>query len=204
MSGQWNRKSGGHVFLNDPRSLVEGLLDNGTLSVIRDGFFETPPEVVEQMLQLVWPKIGERILEPSAGLGAIANLLPVIIKSDIVCIERNQERCDILRSKGYHVICADFLATNLTERFYTIYMNPPFEEMQDVDHVMKAHSYLQHGGQMVSVMSPAPFFRQDKRAEAFRSWFQQNKGTRHMLADDAFKASGTGVQGTSLVVLKRV
>ena len=117
MGGQWNRKSGGHVFLNDPRSLVEGLLDNGTLTVVRDGFFETPPDVVEQMLQLVWPKAGEKILEPSAGLGAIANLLPVIIKSDIVCIERDPTRCEVLRTKGYHVICADFLATNLTERF---------------------------------------------------------------------------------------
>ena len=41
MGGKWNRKAGGHVFDADPRPAVEGLLDNGTLAVEKDGFFET-------------------------------------------------------------------------------------------------------------------------------------------------------------------
>ena len=70
LGGKWNRKAGGIVFAVDPRPQIEGLIENGALTVERDGFFETPHSVVEQMLELLplppcW--VRARVSVPSTG-----------------------------------------------------------------------------------------------------------------------------------------
>jgi len=65
LGGKWNRKRGGHVFPMDPRPQVEGLVESGTLIIERDGFFETPPEIVKRMVELVNP-IGKILELPPA------------------------------------------------------------------------------------------------------------------------------------------
>lgn len=198
MGGKWNRKEGGHIFKVDPRPTVAGLLDNGTLAVERDGFFETPPEIVGRMLELVL--VRGKVLEPSAGLGAIATRLPV--GRDMVwCIEKNPDRSNILREKGYRVECMDFLSMS-EEYFDTVVMNPPFEQGQDIDHVRHAYDLLAPGGQLVSVMSEGPFFRQDKKATAFREWLEGVGHQKERLPAGAFKNSGTGVNACLIVVHK--
>lgn len=196
MGGKWNRKLGGHAFHTDPRPNVEGLLQNGTLLVERDGFFETPLDVIDRMTALVWPD--GRVLEPSAGLGAIAKELRVP-KSDIQCIEKNTQRAEALQAKGYAVQCADFLTVSPSE-FDTILMNPPFEEGQDIDHVMHAFKFLAPGGSLVSVMSAGAFFRSDRKATYFRDWLASVHGTMHKLPDNSFKASGTVVNACLVVI----
>ena len=197
MGGKWNRKAGGHIFKVDPRPSVEGLLESGVLEVERDGFFETPASVVDRMLELAWPN--GRILEPSAGLGAIADRLPVS-RDTITCIEKNQARADELIKKGYSTFCDDFLQrTGLVAD--TIYMNPPFEQGQDIDHVQHAYKLLAHVGTLVSVMSEGPFFRGDSKAKAFREWFQEIGGYSEVLPPGSFQESGTGVNAR-LVVLQ--
>lgn len=200
MGGKWVRARKGHVFKTDPRPSVEGLLDSGTLTVERDGFFETPPEVVSRMLELVpFPSDG-MILEPEAGLGAIADKLPD--KSRVVCVEKNRQRADVLEGKGYKVHCLDFLTFDPAPVWQVIYMNPPFEELQDIEHVRKAYEVLSDGGTMVSVMSESPFFRKDKKAVEFRAWLDEVGRRYEKLPSDSFKASGTGVQ-TRLVIIKK-
>ena len=198
MGGKWARSAKAHLFKTDPRQSVEGLIANGTLVVEKDGFFETPLAVVKMMLDLVAP-VG-LILEPEGGLGAIVDNLG-IPKTRIICIEKNQQRADVLKSKGYRVFCEDFLECK-TVKCNTIYMNPPFEAGQDIDHVKHAYSLLRPGGEMVSVMSTGAFFRNDKKAKAFRDWFALKKGIDVKLPSNSFKESGTGVNAC-LVVLKK-
>jgi hypothetical protein len=190
---------GGHVFQFDPRSQVDGLLESGNLTIERDGFFETPPAVVKRMTELVWPS--GKVLEPSAGLGAIVDHLP-IEKTSILCIEKNTQRVADLKEKGYTVQCGDFL-TMTPGKFDAIFMNPPFEEGQEIDHVQHAFSCLAPGGGLVSVMSAGPFFRGDRKAVAFREWFESADGTKESLPPESFKVSGTGVN-TCLVVVRNV
>lgn len=200
MGGKWNRKKGGHVFSMDPRPQIEGFIENGTLTVERDGFFETPPEIMDRMIELVYP--GGRVLEPSAGLGAIADNLP-IPKNQIFCIEKNEQRAKVLSEKGYNVRCGDFLEYNPPhDEFDTIFMNPPFEEGQDIDHVSHAYRRLAPGGNMVSVMSEGPFFRSDKKAVAFRNWLEKIDGKSYKLPPQSFKGSGTGANAR-LIVIRR-
>lgn len=198
MGGKWNRGKGGHVFKTDPRASVEGLLDNGTLTVARDGFFDTPKAIVDRMVSLVWPT--GAVLEPSAGMGAIADNLPQVY-SDLTCVEKNADRANALHLKGYAVHCMDFLQYEETT-FDTIYMNPPFEDSQDIDHVMHAYELLEPDGKMVAIMGKGAFFRSDKKAVAFREWLDRVGGWSEQLPDGSFKESGTGV-ATRIVVIER-
>lgn len=199
MGGKWSRKKGGHVFPTDPLLQLGVLVENGALTVERDGFFETPPEIVELMVGLV--NLTGKVLEPSAGLGAIADNLPVP-KSRIFCIEKNEQRAMVLSKKGYHTLCCDFLEFHTSAKFDTVIMNPPFEEGQDIAHVRHAYSCLAPEGSMVSVMSEGSFFRDDKTATTFRDWLERVGGESHKLPPQSFKKSGTGVY-TRLIVIHK-
>ena len=202
MGGKWDRKAGGHMFKLDPRSSVDGLLENGSIAVERDGFFETPIKIVNRMLELV--PITERclILEPSAGLGAIAKNLPAE-RGLIICVEKNPDRAAQLEDYGFETYCADFLNWGPQDKFGLIYMNPPFEELQDIDHVMHAYDLLADGGYIVSVMSESPFFRTDKKAIKFRYWLDGcYSHYAEKLPAGSFKESGTGVNARLIVICK--
>lgn len=199
MGGKWNRSKGGHIFPLDPRPKVEGLVVSGELIVERDGFFETPIEVVLRMLDLVKP-VGN-VLEPSAGLGAIVNNIDYPIRN-MYCVEKNEQRAVVLYEKGYGVYCGDFLALNPVQCFDTIFMNPPFEEGQDIDHVRHAYNFLKRGCKMVSVMSEGTFFRDDRKAVAFREELEKIPSSIEKLPEGSFKVSGTGVN-TRLVYLRK-
>jgi len=205
MGGKWNRKLGGHVFKIDPRNQVEGLLDSGELLVEKDGFFETPTEVIDRMFEVAPPLINERVLEPSAGIGAIAlRLIEVRYKATYLnLIEKNAVRVDILKEKFNEasIRCMDFLSLNpltTNRKFDRIYMNPPFENLQDIDHVQHAYKFLSDNGIMVSVMAESAFFRSDKKSVAFREWLT---GYNEELPEGSFKSSGTMVKAR-LVVIK--
>lgn len=207
LGGRWNRKAGDHTFTTDPGEELSNLLHNGSLKVAKEGWFPTPCEVAQIMLDEVG-YLGGWVLEPSAGDGAIADYLVTtgIPKQRIECVELNKGRADILRSKGYRVNQCDFLSTGLdawgVPGFSYAYMNPPFEEGQDITHVQHSYSLLLPGGSMASVMSEGPFFREDNQAKAFRAWLESVKGYSFKLPKDAFRASGTGVQTRIVVICK--
>lgn len=209
MGGKWSRKEKAHVFPADPRPQVEGLLTSGELVVEKDGFFETPYPVAMHMVQLAAGKVKGDVLEPSAGKGA---LLDVILEQPGVAactaVERNPGRAAYLAEryagKPVEVRESDFL--NLDQIDLGIYdcvvMNPPFEAGQEIDHVRHAYGLLKDGGVLLSVMSEGPFFRNDRRAVEFREWLRRHGGHSEPLPEGSFKASGTGVN-TRLVVLEK-
>ncbi len=203
MGGAWNRKAQAHVFPFDPRPQVEGLLQSGALTVERDGFFETPRAVVLRMLELVDCKDYHRVLEPSAGRGAIANLIRMWRGATVIVCEKNEERRNCLLRQGFvTAACSDFMDLDVTFEFDRIYMNPPFEEGQDVDHVMHAYDLLKDDGEMVSVMGEHAFFANDRKSVEFREWLDDVGGYNEQLPPGSFKESGTGVNAR-LVVVKR-
>ena len=150
------------------------------------------------MLELLPRNAGWYVLEPSAGLGAIADKV-----NASVCVEKNEERARYLASKGHEVCHCDFLNDyNPIYLFDAIYMNPPFEEGQDIVHVWKAYSLLENGGSLVSVMSEGPFFRKDKQAIEFRNWLKEKNGYSERLPEGSFKESGTGVNARLVLIHK--
>ena len=196
LNGKWNKKAGGHIFAIDPRPQLAEMLGTGTITVEKDGFFPTPKEVVLSMLDMV--TVREPILEPSAGDGAICDVLREQGYTDIVAIERNEHRQKMLVDKGYRVHGNDFLEYRVEHP--TIIMNPPFEQSQDIAHISHAFdNCLEPGGGLVSVVSEGPFFRDDSKAKAFRELVDLY-GCSEQLPEGAFKVSGTMVR-TRLVYL---
>lgn len=201
LGGKWNRGKGGHVFQIDPRQQINDLLGNGYVTVEKDGFFETPRTVTLKMIEMLRYPVREPILEPSAGLGAIADALLEAGYPNIVVIEKNEARRQKLMDKYYTVWAGiDFLSHYNT--FPTIIMNPPFEAGQDIDHITHAFKHcLEPGGELVSVCSSGPFFRSDRKSEAFRDLVKAY-GYSQELPEGSFKGSGTMVN-TRLVYLRK-
>jgi len=168
-----------------------------------DGFFPTPKNIVEKMLDEADIKKGETVLEPSAGKGNIADEIRTQYPDNALEVaEINGSLAELLKEKGHNVVGNDFLATN--KKYDKIIMNPPFEKLQDIDHVKHAYDMLNPGGRLVAIMSESPFFNSAKKAEAFRTWLEDVGGVSEKLPENSFKNSerSTGVN-TRLVVIDK-
>lgn len=165
------------------------------------GYFPTPPEVIARMIDHVGDLDGLDVIEPSAGSGAILDAISEAFPSaKLQAVERHNTLRQILEAKGYTVAsddCTDWMPDHQVD---CVLMNPPFENGQDAQHVQIAHSWLRTGGRLVSIMSPGPFFRSDRKSQEFRNWFEANGGEKYDLPSGSFKASGTNVE-TVLVVI---
>lgn len=151
-----------------------------------DGFFPTPDTLIEKMLDELAIEEGMTILEPSAGKGNIADYF---IDHNIECIEPVYSLRNILTLKEHNVIAHDFLELEDDKKYDRIIMNPPFENYQDVDHVMKAYSHLKENGRLVAIMSSSPFTNQHKKAEEFRSWLDSLGAVYEENPEGSFKDS---------------
>jgi hypothetical protein len=199
LGGKWNKKQSGHVFSLDPRLQIDSMLSTGFVTVEKDGFFCTPKTVTLQMLSMFRKRIS-LILEPSAGDGGIVDVLPKAL--EVHCIEKNTQRQNILKQKGYTVLeCSDFLEFTIRNIYSAIIMNPPFENLQDVDHVTHAYSLLADGGEVVSVMAESVFFRENAKCKVFRD-LVTSRGYSVKLPEGSFRESGTMV-GCRLVYLEK-
>jgi predicted RNA methylase len=206
MGGKWYSKAKVHLFDTDPRASVEGLIDTGTIEVARDGFFETPVEIVKRMIGNVWPITDTMdVLEPSAGAGAILKEL-LKYTEHVYCVEQNESRVAKLREihpmGALIVVHGDFMTHLYGQRFDRIVMNPPFEEGQDIDHVQRAYRMLKSGGIMVAILSLGFTFRSRQKDIQFRDWLREKNAFVETLPDDAFKSSGTLVK-TVMITLEK-
>lgn len=167
-----------------------------------DGYFPTPKELVEQMLDLADISEGDTVLEPSAGKGNIADVITSYVPNvDIKVIEPVSSLRRILELKGYELVDRNFLDHKTT--YDKIIMNPPFENFQDIDHVRHAYSLLKPNGTLVAIMG-AGVKNSRVKAKEFRAWLEAEGGVLEDLPEGSFKSSerSTGVN-TVLVVLHK-
>jgi len=198
IGGKWNRKLKGHIFPCDPTEKIEQVLLTGETVNEKKlfQFFETPKKLAIKMIDLAEFDSGMRILEPSAGHGAIAEN---IISENLVCLELDTEKVLVLKKKGFYVLCEDFL--NHNAEYDRIIMNPPFIKQQDIDHVLHAYDLLDKCGKIISIMSTGFTFRQNKKSVEFRNLVNKCGYYEH-LDSGTFKDTGTMIK-TVLVVLKK-
>ena len=112
--------------------------------------YYTPTELASYVVSLADIKEGERVLEPSAGNGALIKQMPI---TKITAVEIDEKNIDEIRGiDGIEVIHGDFLEFSGRE-FDKIVMNPPFTRSQDVRHILHAYSLLADGGKLISIAS---------------------------------------------------
>jgi len=202
IGGKWNRKTKAHIFESSPEDLFNDMITIGEfINIAKDyQFFPTPKKIVEQMIELADIRPTDTILEPSAGQGAILDLLPLDNKK--VVIELNENNAKKLKDKGYCPIVGDFLKINVDIPVDKVVMNPPFSKQQEIDHVVHALSFLKPGGTLVSVMSVGPFFRENSKSVNFRHLLNDLDSNTIELPDDSFKESGTLVKTKLVKIVK--
>lgn len=169
------------------------------------GFFPTPLTVINTMLDRAESAATffDNFADFSAGDGAIADVIKQRYPDACLCLtEINATLCNILMSKGHAVTQKDFLTVEPNPVFDVVLINPPFENLADVDHVQHAYKFLRPGGVLVAVMSPGPFFRSSTKAIGFREWLEAVGGQAENLPEGSFKESGTGVN-TKLVTISK-
>ena len=209
--GKWDRKEKAHIFPENAEDTIENIMLTGEITTRQDiDFFPTPPEIVQQMIELAELHSGMDILEPSAGDGAIIRGLQnagVADSCSAILVEKNSDLCDRLWKDYGHrhtVVNLDFLEMiALPEDIQptVVIMNPPFSKQQDIKHVMHAYSMLREGGRLVSVMSSSFTFRENNLSRDFRE-FVATHGEVIELPPGSFKTSGTMVN-TVLVILRK-
>lgn len=187
------------------------------------GFFPTPPELGHKMLEKLKLEPGLTVLEPSFGRGdLILQLLMVTefvatqwpyfkkitgieYQHNLVALAKDRVKLFGLekgRTVSDHVelLQGDFMQDVHVPGYDRIIMNPPFEDGQDIDHVMRAYNMLAPKGRLVAIMSEGPFFRGDRKSQYFREWLremeQKGEAANVQLADGSFKSAfnPTGVR----------
>jgi len=116
----------------------------------------TSQAVIDAMLSKARIAASHRVLEPSAGIGVLADgIRRVEPEAALVCVELNQKCVDVLRSKGYDTVHSNFFHYKPGAIFDYIIASPTFKDNVDCDHVRHMYELLAQHGEIVSLMSPA-------------------------------------------------
>lgn len=204
--GKWDRKQRAHLFDGDAADAIEPVILTGEIVSARQqfGYFPTPAPVAQRVIDHARIEPGMRVLEPSAGRGALA-LAAVRAGAFVDCVEIQPEHANALtaeRERNTTVLCADFLTTDPQPAYDRVVMNPPFARQADITHMLHAYKALRPGGRLVAVMSAGVAFRETALTREFWALLKDVDGWIEALPDDSFKESGTGVR-TVLAVVPR-
>ena len=205
MGGKWHRGKRVHVFAESPAELLDTLLLTGEITDRKKlfQFYETPLAIAQRMIDKAEIISGDRILEPSAGKGAILRPLQDFRSTcQIIAVELN-ETLTGLTSLCSRVYFGDFLQCSELPRmggtdmrmlgtFDVILMNPPFSGLQDVKHIIHAMGFLKRGGRLVGICANGTRQR-EKLRRMVDEWEDLPAGT--------FSESGTEV-ATAMVTVR--
>ena len=178
----------------DPvKALERELIGNKGVGI---DFFPTPPGLAARIAEMADIKPGDRVLEPSAGKGDLADAVKAAEPgAQIDTVEISDALRKILKAKGHEVVEFDFDDYAPGPVYDKIVMNPPFSKGRDAAHVRKAYDMLKPGGKLIAITGEHPFFANDKASVEFREWLDTVGGTSEKLegafqGKDAFRTTG--------------
>lgn len=180
----------------------------GVQTVAVDQLFATPLELAERLVKLADIKEGFRVLEPSAGTGALLEPMYNVPgaeegtawilgdSGECVAVEINDKLAHRLESTYVNckVVNADFLTQTPEQLGYfdRVIMNPPFKMGADVEHIKHAMKFLKPGGMIVALCANGPKQR-EKLSGLTDTWED--------LPGGSFAVQGTNVN-VALVTIK--
>ena len=162
------------------------------------GFFPTPPDLAAEVVREAQIESSHRVLEPSAGIGSLAEACPN--PGNVDCVETWASLQGILDKKQFAVIAGDFLEQDPSPIYDRVVMNPPFEKGAAAKHVQHAYEFLADGGRLVAIVPNGPQFQK------MEDWVDDVGGWSRQLPADSFKGVDsfrqTGVHTRLLVIDK--
>lgn len=204
---KWSKKNRTHIYTGTEgaRHALEQAISSGfSLDKVKikkkaTQAFYTPPALAQQLVDLgdVYKR---HVLEPSAGLGAIADCCIKNQASGVDCIESDFQSATALTEKGYHVRCVDFLNEPVPANKYDrVVMNPPFTRGQDLKHFEHALSFVERGGTLVSIL--ARHTRSEINNIVVRTVGKKSVLWMFPIEKGSFKESGTMIETIMVKVL---
>lgn len=211
LGGKWTRKVKAHVFEGDAQTRLDLAITTGQVETARDlGWFPTPAPLAAELVERCGVGPGDRVLEPSAGTGAIVRALLNRTTTVYAC-EIDEERARVIREcfPPVTLYVGDFMTFGVEDDaalFDHVVMNPPFCKVgigDHLDHVCYAFNRVRRGGRLVSVLPSSVTFREDRRHRAFREWAKDaHGGTIEPLPPGSFSGSGTAVNTVVLTMTR--
>lgn len=164
LHGEWNRSLQGFIFPYPPAATIISVVESGEMPEKNpNAFFPTPEAIVMRMFKNLDSRFsyyedgaeGLKILEPSAGQGALAKALRAKYPTaDIDTVEYFELNQNILRKEGFEPFCGSFLDfnTDFEKKYDIIFMNPPFSVSGDsnayITHIEHAYKMLSSDGEL--------------------------------------------------------
>jgi hypothetical protein len=136
----------------DPDDALRHIRMVGTLpDEVTHQYYPTPADLARELVSRLDIGPSDKCLEPEAGQGAIAQLLPA---DRTTCVELSALHCKILTARGIaDVQRADFLEWAKTAPKYdVIAMNPPFSQGRAEAHTYAAAGLLAPGGRLGAIL----------------------------------------------------
>lgn len=216
LGGKWRRGSSkaaaGHVFEKDPAERIEAAIATGSYDCPRlFDFFRTPAWLAKQMVDAAQLPSLARVLEPSAGDGALVREIIArhgdarvdmveALPSNREDLLRLAESAAVLGTK-VELVGVSFDVFAPRQEYDAVIMNPPFSGRRDVTHVMRASTMVKRGGIVVAVVSAGVGFRRDKATVALRE-LAEACGDLVPLPDGTFSEAGTEVRTMLLTMIR--
>ena len=193
-------------------------------------YFSTPEPLGLKMVEWANPRAGDRMLEPSAGHGAIARWFPENT-SNVFVEPSSKLGAEVSLISHGEFIASTFENVSTESKFDAIVMNPPYGSggATAMQHLEKAMNQLKNGGRIVALIPTGPaadkkfdklFYGQDGELEKIKrqhkdgliTGTEYNRRLRqltkfHMVANITlprvtFERAGTSV-ATRIVILDR-
>lgn len=206
IGGKWKGgNTQGFVFEYDPSELLAGLAAGLKTNLKQDfQFYPTPEVICGFLVHLADLRPTDRILEPSAGRGAIINAIHAIMPKINVsyCELMPYNRTFLEKIPNTTFLQEDFLKLATGQKFDKILANPPFSKNQDIDHFYKMWDLLEDGGKIISVMSKHWCSGGKKKENEFRAFLKSHESFTIEMEGGTFKGAGTMVESCVVEIRK--
>lgn len=169
-------------------------------------FFETPVEIADWLVSLVGEiGAGMRILEPSAGRGAIVKAIHRVCPEVTVdCYELMPENREFLQTmQNVRVVGENFEEERATYQYDVIVANPPFSKNQDIRHLRRMYAWLKPYGVVAAITSTHWVLGQEKTCIDFKEWLKRVDAHTYEIGEGQFASSGTKVNTMAIVITKK-
>lgn len=168
-------------------------------------YYATPEPIGFKMVEFAGIKPSDRLLEPSAGHGAIARFFPELNPRTLIEPSLDLASRAALASPGARMVSEQFEGLHLTNKYNAIVMNPPYGSggKTAIEHVAKAAKHLRNGGRIVALLPRGG--TADKRLADFLE--SEDAKSLHRVAEInlpsvTFERAGTSVN-TRILVLEK-
>jgi hypothetical protein len=218
--GRYQNGAQVHRFDRDPTAELAAVLDTGVLpqdAKRREGWVRTPEDVADNFavnyalleLETLAHDGPMRVLEPSAGEGALADAMVKfhVEIEQVTCVEADPWRAAVLRAKGYRTDTARFeewaFARQNGPFFDAVVMNPPFSAPDDplvwATHVLLAWPLVDRGGCLTAIVPRSYESHEARRVQDIRVLVDRyghcyDHFDNFHFDKDAFRQSGFGGQ----------